>query len=188
VTETDELFARVREGDREAFASWMGRVELPLRRGLGPFARAVDVEGVVQETFLRMWLFARDEGRELEGENASLRYAVGMARNIARGEARRARREVHLPPEHLPEAVVQPEPASDPALDRAIRYCFDRVARRPFEALRARLDLGHLLPDAEVAESVGMSRNTFFKNIERARAQMARCLEERGLPLQELLP
>ena len=67
------------------------------------FARAVDVEGVVQETLMRMWLHARDRGRELEGENASLRFAVGVARNVARSEARRLRREVHLSSGELPE-------------------------------------------------------------------------------------
>jgi len=73
----------------DAFADWMGRVERLIRLSLRRFARAADVEGVVQETLMRMWLLAREPERRLTGEDASLRYALGMARNIARSEARR---------------------------------------------------------------------------------------------------
>src|SRR5262245_59510257 len=98
----------------------MGRVERPVRLSLRAFARAVDVEGVVQETLLRMWMFAQDRERELTGENASLRFAIGMARNIARNEARRLGRERLLPPEDMPEIPTLPEPASDPRLAQVI--------------------------------------------------------------------
>lgn len=63
----EAAFRLARSGDREAFAEWMGMVEIPLRRSLSRFARAVDVEVVMQETLLRMWLVARvlsDRSRE----------------------------------------------------------------------------------------------------------------------------
>jgi DNA-directed RNA polymerase specialized sigma24 family protein len=187
VTEIDGLFAEVCEGDEAAFAGWMGRVERPIRLSLQRYARAVDVEGVVQETLMRMWLYARDRGRELTGENASLRFAIGMARNIARSEARRLKREVHLPPEERPEVAVPPEPAADPGLARAIAECLGRLAGSPLKALRARLDLAPIAPDRQIAQAVGMTLNTFLQNIVRARRHLTKCLEGKNVPLQEHL-
>ena len=43
----DELFLLARSGEPDAFAEWMGMVEIPLRRRLRRFARAVDVEAHV---------------------------------------------------------------------------------------------------------------------------------------------
>jgi DNA-directed RNA polymerase specialized sigma24 family protein len=37
------------------FALWMSQSEHPIRMSLRRFAAAVDVESVVQETFLRVW-------------------------------------------------------------------------------------------------------------------------------------
>jgi RNA polymerase sigma factor (sigma-70 family) len=187
VTEIDAAFAEVCLGNEAAFARWMGCVERPIRLSLGPFARAVDVEGVVQETLARMWVYARDRGRDLSGENASLRFAIGMARNIARNEARRTRREVHLAPEELKEPAVNPDPASDPALRRAIVECLEKLAARPLKALRARLDEGHRVGDREVAKRLGMTVNTFLQNIVRARKQLAKCLEGKRVPLGEIV-
>ena len=131
MTVIDLAFGRVCGGDREAFAEWMGRAERPIRASLRPFARAVDVESVVQETLLRMWVFAQDRGLELTGENASLRFAIGIARNVARSEARRLQRQRFLPPEDLPEVPVDPDPVPDPRLRALIRECLKRLAGKP---------------------------------------------------------
>ena len=187
MSEVDELWPGACRGEREVFAEWMGRVERPIRRSLAPFARVVDAEGVVQETLLRMWLFATDRGASLEGENASLRFAIGMARNIARNEARKRGREVVVPPEDLLDEAAPPDSTPDPLLRRAIRACLDRLARRPLAALMARLDQGHLLPDAQLATRLGMSANTFLQNIVRARKQLAQCLERTGISIEEAL-
>ena len=56
----EDAFQLARSGNPEAFAECMGMAEIPLRRSLRRFARAVDVEVVVQETLLRMWLLAND--------------------------------------------------------------------------------------------------------------------------------
>jgi DNA-directed RNA polymerase specialized sigma24 family protein len=188
VTEVDDRFAAARRGDLAAFTAWMGRVERPIRRSLEPFARAVDVEGIVQETLMRMWIFATDtaSGRELAGPDASLRFAIGMARNLARNEARRTRRERYLPPDELPDVPVQPDPPPDPSLRRAIADCMKRIARRPRQALEARLRRQHEDGDRRIARSLGMSLNAFLQNIVRARQQLTRCLEKRGVPLEEI--
>ena len=187
MSEIDAAFAGAREGDPVAFTKWMGRVERPIRLSLRAYARAVDVEGVVQETLLRMWTLAQDPERSLTGENASLRFAIGMARNLARNEARRLGRERLLPPEDMPEIPTPPQPHSDPRLARAIADCLERLAGRPLTALRARMQKQGLLPDREIATSLGMSVNAFLQNIVRARRQLAACLTRLQVPLEEIL-
>jgi len=182
----DRVFGLVCQGDHEAFAEWMGRVERPIRLSLRPYARAVDVEGVVQETLLRMWLYAQDRGAMLTGENASLRFAIGMARNLARNETRRLKREVLLPPEKHPEIPIPPDPVPDPGLAKAIADCLQQLAGRSLEALKARLEMAAFLPDRLIAAAVGMTLNTFLQNIVRARRQMAACLQNKGVPLTEI--
>lgn len=187
MTESDVLFAQARHADADAFADWMGSVELPIRISLRRFARAVDVESIVQETFLRMWILAQDQERTLEGENASLRFALGVARNLARAEARRMGKETLLPPEDLPEIAVPPDPTSDPGLMLAIRECIEKLSKKPLAAMRARLKLGVMFLDREIADQVGMTLNTFLQNITRARKLVMSCLERRGIPLEEVL-
>ena len=187
MTVIDQAFAGVCAGDEDAFAGWMGRVERPIRLSLRSYARAVDTEGVVQETLMRMWLFAQDRGAALTGEDASLRFAIGMARNLARNEARRLKREVLLPPGDQPEVPVLPDPGPDPGLARAIADCLQQLVGRRLEALRARLQMAPFASDREISQSVGMTPNTFLQNVVRARKQMADCLQGRGVPLSELL-
>lgn len=184
MSQIDTLFAAAREGDVPSFGEWMGSVELPIRLSLRRFARAVDVESVVQETLLRMWTLVKDKERTLEGENASLRFALGMARNIARSEARRFGKEVLLPPDEMPEVEVPPEPTPDHGLRAAILGCIEKLAQKPMTALRARLDMGALRPDRDLAASLGMTLNTFLQNITRARRQVAVCLERQGIELE----
>ncbi len=184
----DELFRLARLGGREEFAEWMGIVEIPLRRSLRRFARAVDVEVVVQETFMRMWIVACDPGRILEGRDSSLKFAFRVARNVALEEVRRSRlgRLVGLDQlEDLPEGSYGYEPC-DPALARAIADCFRRLPDKPRKALGARLD-GDCLPDRVLAARLRMRLNTFLQNIVRARRGMEKCLEERGVRLAEVL-
>jgi DNA-directed RNA polymerase specialized sigma24 family protein len=186
MTTLDAKFVAVRAGDRTAFAEWMGSVELPIRIALRHFARAVDVESVVQETFLRMWLLSQDAERELVGENASLRFAIGLARNLARAEARRLGNVTLLPTEELPEAPVAPEPPSDTGLRRAMLECVKRLPRKPADAFHARLQSG-THPDVSLASQVGMTLNTFLQNVVRARKHLAECLARKGISVQEFL-
>ncbi len=184
----DLAFGRARLGDREAFAAWMGMVELPLRRSLQRYARAVDVEVVVQETFLRMWLLALDRSRPLAGDHGALKFAHRVARNVALEELRRYRQDRFVDLgilDDLPEGQVEPD-RSDPALGRAIEDCLNRLPSRPRAALSARLRDG-LQPDRELAARVRMKGNTFLQNIVRARRLLRACLEKRGVRLAEIL-
>ena len=169
----------------------MGRVERPIRASLQRFARAVDVEVVVQETLVRMWSFANRGDRRLEGADASLRFAIAVARNVALEEVRRTRPDRLVPLTELPEGAqptVDPDPPPDPGLRQAIGECFQRMPDRPRQALEARLGLGHMNADRTLAALLRMKPNTFLQHIVRARQFLKRCLERRGIVLREVMP
>ncbi len=186
MTEVDALFARVRSQDPLAFAAWAGRIERPVRASLSRFARAVDLEVVMQETLLRLWLIATRSGKELAGENASLRMALAVARNVAREEIRRTRLGSLVPLESLenePELVAPPDPTPDPGLARAIRDCIASIRGRSRASLELRIQQGHARPDRELAEELGLKLNTFLQHIVRARRSLADCLTGKGIDL-----
>ena len=136
---------------------------------------------------MRMWVLAQCRRRRpLEGENASLRFAIGMARNLARSEARRMGREVLLPPDDMPDVEAPPDPPSDPGLRQAILNCIGKLTKKPLAALRTRLAMGGIHPDRDIAGMLGMTINTFLQNITRARKQVAVCLERQGVELEGL--
>ena len=80
MTPIDQSFQRAQNGDPEGFTDWVRAVELPLRGTLRRFARHADVESIAQEGLLRMWRLAPTV--KLEGDNASLRYAAVLVRNL----------------------------------------------------------------------------------------------------------
>jgi DNA-directed RNA polymerase specialized sigma24 family protein len=184
----NKTFRLAREGDKEAFAAWMGMVEIPLRRSLGRFARGIDVEAALQETLVRMWLVARDPGRVLEGDHASLKFAYSVARYVALEEMRRYRQDHHVPLDALdglPEGSYTPS-LPDPALRQAITACIERLPAKPRHALSARLRNG-TRPDRELAVELRMRGNTFLQNIVRARKLLRACLERSGVRVGEVL-
>jgi RNA polymerase sigma-70 factor (ECF subfamily) len=190
VADIEALFAVAREGDEQSFGDWMGRVERPIHDSLKRFARVVDLEVVMQETFARMWVLARDPSRPLEGPNASLRFAIRVARNVALEEIRRARLgwmtsfvDLDVPPE----PAVFDDPPADPGLARIIESCIEALPKRPREAILARIRMGGIAPDRALAEMMRMTVNTFLQNIVRARALLARCFEKHGVALEEHL-
>jgi DNA-directed RNA polymerase specialized sigma24 family protein len=188
LTDIDSAFEAARAGDPDAFAVWMGCAERPIRESLRPFARAVDVESVVQETMLRMWIVAQDKKRRLKGNDASLRFALGVARNVAREETRRFKRETFMSGDELPEPSVAPDPPSDPGLRKAILECFQEIAPKPLKALRARIEFGSFRDDRSIAQLLRMRVNTFRQNLGRARQQLEECLRGKGVPLEEIRP
>jgi DNA-directed RNA polymerase specialized sigma24 family protein len=190
VTEIDSAFELARLGNDDGFEQWLRLVEIPVRASLRPFARAVDVEAAVQETLLRMFLVVRDPERRLVGRDASLRFAIRVARNVAMEQVRHLRHETLVDPADLEQEgpCCDPDPLADPALRRAILSCIERLPQKPREALLARLKDGHTSPNRDVAASVRMLVNTFLQNITRARKLLARCLEERGVHLPEVRP
>ena len=162
-------------GDARAFAAWLAGAELPIRRSLRRFASQVDVEAVLQESLLRVWQVAprvRTDSRP----NALLRFALRVARNHAIDVARRNRSQ---PLETAPVVESATCAPPDPLLVRALTRCREKLRGPPAAALGARLEGGG--SDAVLAERVGMSRNTFLKNVGRARKLLLACLSARGI-------
>jgi DNA-directed RNA polymerase specialized sigma24 family protein len=182
MTTVDQAFRRAQSGDPGGFTDWVRAVELPLRSSLRRFARYVDVESIVQEGLLRMWRLAPTI--ELEGKDASLRYATVLVRNLALRETERNRIYVSENPEGNDPEVL-PDPPPDPGLRRILIECFRRLPRKPREALLARIKRGGAEPDRKLAEGMGMRLNTFLQNIVRARRHLARCLESHGISSRE---
>ncbi|MCP3982089.1 MAG: hypothetical protein GY716_22515 [bacterium] len=184
MNDLDRAWETTRAGSHHGFSAWVKLCELPLRRSLRSFARVVDTESVLQEGLLRMWRLAPT--KELEGENASLRMALRLVRNLAISETRRFGREV---PEQLEDAEVHLEPGrldaepSDPVLRKAIAFCVQKLPDKPRTALLARLGGGD---DRDLAAGLDMRRNTFLQNIVRARKLLRKCLEGRGVRVEEL--
>ena len=175
-------------GDTDAFGAWMAAAEAPLRRGLRAAALRVDVEAVLQETFLRMWQVAPRVVRDAE-PNALLRLAHVTARNLVRSELRRARTEP-AEPDLIKRALADadlPPVAPDPLLRRVILECLDLLPPRPRTALDARVNEGHAgRTDHELATLVTMTLNTFLQNITRARRLLGECLEACGVAVNEV--
>jgi len=184
----DEHLPRILEGEVEAFGSWMAGAEPRLRDSLRSFAILVDVEGVVQETALRIWQTAPRfvaDGRE----NGLLRLAIRVARNLAVSELRRYRVEPMEIDALEREARAYDPTASgvlrvpDPLLARRIKDCLERLPRQPGRAIAARVGSGGMEPDEALAEGLGMRKNTFLQNVTRARKLVADCLARHGVDL-----
>ena len=184
----DEYLPRILAREFEAFGSWLAGAESRLRDSLRSFAVRVDVEGVVQETALRIWQIAPRfvaDGRE----NGLLRLAIRVARNLAISELRR----YHVEPMEVDtlerEARAHDFTASrapsvpDARLARHIEDCLGRLPRQPARAIAARVESGGTEPDETLAEGLGMRKNTFLQNVTRARKLVADCLARHGVDL-----
>lgn len=184
----DEHLPRILAGEVEAFGSWMAGAESRLRDSLRSFAIRVDVEGVVQETALRIWQIAPRfvaDGRE----NGLLRLAIRVARNLAISELRK----YHVEPMEIDALDRQAQAydptesgvprVPDPLLARRIEDCLGRLPRQPGRAIAARVRSGGAESDETLAEGLGMRKNTFLQNITRARKLVADCLARHGVNL-----
>ena len=188
MTEIDQAYRKAGRGSRSGYRDWLRLVDIPLRKSLRSFARQVDVEAVLQEGLLKMWVLAPRVAPGLKGDNASLRYAHVLIRRLALAEAGRSGRTVELDPDkHGAELTIEPVAPADEGLRQAIMTCLGKLPSRPGQALGRRLAGDGSEPDREVALGLGMKLNTFYKNIGRARELLARCLESHGVRIAEYL-
>jgi len=182
MTDTDRDLEAIAAGDHNAFARWVAAAEPRIRLSLYRFCRLVDTEVVVQETLLRMWQLAprfTPDGKP----DAMLRYAVRTAHNLAATEARRSRTRDSMDLADVPETgAVDPPPLLESELREAVKGCLKELPRRPRSAIRARIRESHVRDDA-LAEKLGMTVNTFFQNVRRARLALLECLQRHGFAL-----
>ena len=174
-------------GDQEAFAAWLAGAEPRLRLSLASFARAVDVEAVMQESLLRVWRLAprfEPDGRP----DGLLRLASRIARNLALDEVRSRR----IPMiefatlaqlAHEDDVPDPPDDSDGELLKNTIERCIEDLPPRPRQVLDAHLDSAGR-PEQEVAATLDMKRNTFYQYLRRARTMLADCLERHGVKLE----
>jgi RNA polymerase sigma-70 factor (ECF subfamily) len=180
--DTDCELPAIAAGSADAFARWLVRAELPLRRALRRFATVVDTEAVLQEALLRVWQVAprcQPDGRP----HGLLRLAVRSAQNLAISEARRHRLLPVPAGDDLPEVGIDAGHAPDDAVRAAVAACRDKLPPQPARAIAARLDDGGLHHDRDLAAALGMRTNTFLQNVTRARNLLAECLRRAGIDL-----
>ncbi len=185
-TDLDVHLSGIQAADAQAFAAWLVGAEPSLRRGLRSFARQVDVEAVLQEALLRTWQVAPrfvPDGRP----NGLLRLAQRIGWNLCVSEVRRHARSTPVDPEVLAAGIDEAQQVEvrppDPLLREAIARCREKLPPRPAEALTARLEGQGGLPDATLAERLGMTKNTFLQNFTRARKLLVECLRRAGVDL-----
>jgi RNA polymerase sigma-70 factor (ECF subfamily) len=174
-TSDAELMARVREGDREAFADLVDRhkdaVVSYLTRLTGDRDRAEDLG---QETFLRLFCSAGDYT-----EQGYLRaYLYRIAVNLVRSEERRERRLRLLAPFLLRDEHAEPVAGSGLLRQELHREVAAALARLP---LRYRVPL--VLHEIEgwsyvdIAEEIGCREGTVKSRVHRGRQQLKAKLE-----------
>ncbi|MEM9489809.1 MAG: sigma-70 family RNA polymerase sigma factor [Myxococcota bacterium] len=186
MSDLDRHLPAILAGDTRAFGQWMAGCEVTLRDSLRGFARAVDTEAVVQETFLRVWQVAprfTPDGKA----NGLVRMAMRIARNLAISETRRLRTASAYRDRLAGQGEVAApalRSAPDPLLREAIDICREQLPDKPAQALSARLSSAGAQPDLTLARALGMTKNTFLQNITRARRFLAKCLAERGVDVE----
>jgi RNA polymerase sigma factor (sigma-70 family) len=180
VAELQAIAAR----DPEAFTGWFARHEIVLKRSLRSFASIVDVEAVVQDTAIRVW--ERASGLAPDGRSGFLvRWAVTVAMNNARNQARRAGRSQPLEAHSPGPSTYDRMP--DPALRTRIQTCRERLPSK------LRLVMDQLLADGgqqscrELAVSIGISFDAIRQNLSRARRALEKCLESYRIDVREYL-
>jgi RNA polymerase sigma-70 factor (ECF subfamily) len=170
-----ELMARVREGDRDAFADLVDRhkdaVVNYLTRLAGDRDRAEDLG---QETFLRLFRSAADYT-----EQGYLRaYLYRIATNLVRSEERRERRLRLLAPFLGREEQAEPSAHSGLLRQELHRHVAAAVSKLP---LRYRVPL--VLHEIEgwsyvdIAEEIGCREGTVKSRVHRGRQQLKTKLE-----------
>lgn len=170
-----ELMARVRNGDRDAFADLVDRhkdaVVSYLTRLTGNRDRAEDL---AQETFLRLFRSARDYV-----EQGYLRaYLYRIATNLVRSEERRERRLRLLMPFFPREEHAEPAAPSGLLRRELTREVSAAVAKLP---LRYRVPL--VLHEIEgwsyvdIAQEMGCREGTVKSRVHRGRQQLKARLE-----------
>jgi RNA polymerase sigma-70 factor (ECF subfamily) len=170
-----ELMARVREGDREAFADLVDRHKDAVVTYLARLTACRDrAEDLAQEAFLRLFKAAADYV-----EQGFLRaFLFRIATNLVRSEERRAQRQRLLAP-FLPRAE-HAEPAAASGLLR-------RELHREVAAALAQLPLRYRVPlvlheiegwsYVDIAQETGCREGTVKSRVHRGRQQLKKTLE-----------
>ncbi|MCU0223297.1 MAG: RNA polymerase sigma factor [Acidobacteria bacterium] len=172
----EQLVARARRGDREAFAVLVARYQRPLTgRALASTRKLEDADDAVQETFFRAW-----QGLPRFREDA--RFGPWLFRILDNHLADRGRRRGREVPgaEQFAEVLADPAPGADERLvadelATAVRGALDRLPPgRQREVFQLRYEEG--LPVNEIAQRLGLHSGTVKVHLFRGARELRRLL------------
>jgi RNA polymerase sigma-70 factor (ECF subfamily) len=170
-----ELMARVREGDREAFADLVDRHKDAVVAYLARLTADRDhAEDLAQEAFLRLFRAAED----YEEQGFLRAFLFRIATNLVRSEERRAQRHRLLMPFFPREEHAEPAAASGLLRQELHREVAAALAKL---ALRYRVPL--VLHEIEgwtyvdIAQELGCREGTVKSRVHRGRQQLKKRLE-----------
>jgi RNA polymerase sigma-70 factor (ECF subfamily) len=172
----EELVARARRGDREAFAGLVARYQRPLTgRALSSTRRIEDADDAVQETFFRAW-----QGLPRFREDA--RFGPWLFRILDNHLADRGRRRGREVPgaEVLAETIADGGPLADEQLlsdelASAVRSAVGQLPPgRQREVFQLRYEEG--LPVNEIAQRLGLHSGTVKVHLFRGARELRRLL------------
>lgn len=175
-----QLLAAVRSGDRGAFATFVRRHEVAVRRFLRTIVDDADAADAAQETFLQVWRAQQQPDTGFRGEGSARSWLFTIARRVA---WRRSRRRAGEPPVYDDVGEVDaalgvaagwgdnPEAALQHAESRAaVRAALARLPDADREILALRDMAG--VSGADVAAALGLSLAAEKSRLHRARLLM----------------
>lgn len=172
-----DLVRRTIAGDRDALALVFDRFAPTVTRYAWALASSrMDVEEIVQDTFLTFWQKAGSvSGATTAGESSLLPWLLVVCRNHALNLARkRARHES----DELTDEVAAPADEAD-ARER-LRWVRDEIAAlSPLDQRVCELCLIEGRPYAEVAESLGITVTAVTQRVFRSRARLKKAVTDR---------
>lgn len=139
-----------------------------LRRG----ASRPDAEDLVIETYLTCWRRLGDV------DDPGLPWLLGIARRLLANQGRAAGRREMLERKLIDDEPLTPSDAPSPDVDHQLLHALHDLGEEDREVLL--LTAWDGLSQAEAAEAMGVSRNTFGKRLEQARANLRVLLEPQG--------
>lgn len=173
---SEDLLARVADGDRDAFATLSGRFVRPVfTEAIRVVGDAATAEDVTQEVFERVW---RAAGRFDADRGSAAAWICTIARNRARDHARMRR---PVPVEDAHERADAAAAPGEAGQDRGAEALDVHAALAELSpALRELIELAywHGLSQAEIADRLGLPLGTVKTRTRRALARLADLLGE----------
>ncbi len=169
--EIESILARIRLGDRKAFAEVVMRFQKPLFGFLGRMGLSQAVcEEIAQETFVRAWISL---GRYDPAISMFSTWIYTIARNLALNELGKAARRPEISGESLPEHPCEAHPAE--SMNR-----LQQALLKLDPSDRSILALAYVegMAQSEIAQMEGCSKGAVKVRIHRAKQKLKAFLEK----------
>lgn len=183
----DALMCRVKDGDRQAFATLVQAAQIPLRSFLALRLASLDhLDDVEQAT----WVTCHQNRAKYRPGNNALAWIMGIARNLARQHLRQTYRHQHhddqvlaaLFEESLGETTPQVEPDTafiQREVQEQVQDCLADLAPTSRNLIMARYFADKSV--TEIADEVGRTANWVSVSLMRIRKSLSACLARKGI-------